>query len=210
MLDLEFQIDTLINDEIHRETLTLSFGDGFLSQKECDENGANCTINTPGKAISEALTFHLSVGTRTLIEADEINEIISALFSQLALKAISGVGGLLGMSGKSKYSSGGSSYLDRLREDYLTKDVNSVTNGIGSGYTPTAQVFSPVDDPGVTPISAAQQAQYDALISQLAQQIASYGQLYNENGEPVDIEIPPVDPVTGEPPAGYPESVDPP
>jgi hypothetical protein len=95
------------------ELATLSFGDGFLSTKLCETvHGAgttkdNCFISTPGKVVSEALTFQLSTGPRALIEADEFNEIIAALFGQLANQAITGAAGILGLSGGTGYTSPG-------------------------------------------------------------------------------------------------------
>lgn len=108
----------------------LLWGSGMLSKKVCEtveespggETIAGveaptyqkeiCNTVTPGKAISEALTFDLSTGKRTLIEADEINEVISALFQQLAVQALEGANGLLGLSDKG--SDGTPSYLDRM------------------------------------------------------------------------------------------------
>jgi hypothetical protein len=89
----------------------LDFGGGFLSAKVCRQvEGANgtkesCSISTPGKVIQEALTFQLSTGQRSLIEADEVNEIIAALFGQLAKQAIVGAAGLLGLSDDTGYTS---------------------------------------------------------------------------------------------------------
>jgi hypothetical protein len=79
-----------------------------LSKKICEgiegTSGEKCTISTPGQVISEALTFQLSTGPRSLIEADEINEIIGALLNQLTLKAVEGINGLLGLSGGTGYT----------------------------------------------------------------------------------------------------------
>ncbi len=89
----------------------LDFGGGFLSFKTCRQvetaNGSkeSCQVATPGKVIQEALTFQLSTGQRSLIEADEVNEIISALFGQLAKQAIVGAAGLLGLSDDTGYTS---------------------------------------------------------------------------------------------------------
>lgn len=87
-----------------RESSLLSYGDGFLSSRICESIGGegsleNCVISTPGKTIQDALAFQLEVGGRVLIEADEISEIIGALFSQLTKTAITGASGLLGLSG---------------------------------------------------------------------------------------------------------------
>lgn len=56
----------------------------------------SCKTVTPGDTISAALNVQTSAGTLALIEADEINEIISALFQQLAVQMLTGARGLLG------------------------------------------------------------------------------------------------------------------
>jgi len=93
-------------------------GNGFLSLKTCVEvNGKQqCKVVTPGKVISEQLTKALGASQDTLITADEINEVVSALFAQLAQQALTGAGGLLGLSS----GSGGSSYLDQVDNDDST------------------------------------------------------------------------------------------
>ncbi len=87
-----------------RQSKYLSYGNGFLSSLDpnCKKvsGGNDCTIVTPGKVIQDALTFQLSTGPRSLIAADEINEILGALFAQLAQQAITGTKGLLGMSSR--------------------------------------------------------------------------------------------------------------
>ncbi|MBI4086878.1 hypothetical protein HY416_02765 [Candidatus Kaiserbacteria bacterium] len=112
----------------------LAWGSGFLSKKECHpvidtRNGSEtqeCGTVTPGDTISEALTFELSTGSRTLLEADEINEVISALFTQLSLKALEGAGGLLGLT-KSEEGQGGTSYIDRINDPRFDRVPGSST-----------------------------------------------------------------------------------
>jgi hypothetical protein len=107
------------------ETLQeLNWGDGFLSQKICQSVSGftgteNCQIVKPGQVIADQLNQALGAGQRSLIEADEINELIGALFGQLANQALTGVAGLLGLSGGDGFGgrSGGPSYLDRLYDD---------------------------------------------------------------------------------------------
>ncbi len=100
------EMDARIVNAKGREVKLLDFGGGFLSAKICNATTGNnpsayqvnCEISTPGKVIQEALTFQTSTGPRSLIEADEINEIIGALFQQLAIKAVTGAKGLLGLT----------------------------------------------------------------------------------------------------------------
>lgn len=126
-LEAQARLKIKLKNEAGQEMEVASWGDGFLSKKICETvegtNGGsygqtagtptagstarptgNCTISTPGKVISEALTFQLSTGPRSLIEADEINELIGALLNQLVTKAMGGINGLLGLSGGTGYT----------------------------------------------------------------------------------------------------------
>jgi hypothetical protein len=106
----------------------LEFGQGFFSQEVCtpaEEGGTDekCTITTPGIVIKDQLSFALTTPARSLIEADEMNEVLGALFSNLAQQAITGVNGLLGLGGNADFSDmtfGASvnlSYLDAMDEE---------------------------------------------------------------------------------------------
>lgn len=113
----------LINAQNEKVKL-LEFGDGFLSGETCNEVNTpsgtrkDCFITKPGQVISEALTLNLDSGRQTLIAADEINEVVSALLGQLANRALTGASGLLGLSGGTGYTySGysGGSFVNQLR-----------------------------------------------------------------------------------------------
>ncbi|MFZ2522007.1 MAG: hypothetical protein WAX44_01945 [Minisyncoccia bacterium] len=99
----------------------LNWSGGFLSWETCPEGmeldpsfgTGDCQVdkqtNTPGSVISESLHLNVGIGTRRLEVADEINEIIGALFNQLAGRIVGGVGrGLFGASnpgtGETKYT----------------------------------------------------------------------------------------------------------
>lgn len=109
----------------------LEFGQGFLSNEVCEmeygwaEPQEKCYISTPGKTISDALSFNIDSGRQSLISADEIDEIIGALFSQLAEAGISGAAGLLGLSedtGHTYEGFDGGSYLNQMTieaNDYI-------------------------------------------------------------------------------------------
>lgn len=104
LLAAQSQATVRILNGQNRESQILDFGNGFLSSRICEAvSGAgtteeNCFISTPGKVVEDALTFQLSTGPRTLITADEVNEIVAALFGQLTQYAITGAAGLLGLS----------------------------------------------------------------------------------------------------------------
>lgn len=137
-LAAEGEMYARIADEEGRTVQELEWGQGFLSFKVCSDtdvaNGTqtDCDITTPGQVIADQINRSLGAGQDALIEADEINEIIGALFAQLAQQAITGVYGLLGLGGGTGYSNsnfgpgGDQSYLDALGEEGTGSD--SVTN----------------------------------------------------------------------------------
>jgi hypothetical protein len=102
-----------------KETL-LSWANGFMSDTRCEkvEGKEKCTIVTPGSTIENQLNETLASGQRRLEVADEINEIVAALFAQLAKQAITGAGGLLGLTQAS--AGGGGNYYDQLARDTTT------------------------------------------------------------------------------------------
>ena len=115
----------------------LDWGQGFLPFKVCSDtdvaNGTqkNCTITTPGKVIADQVNQSLNAGQEALITADEINEIIGALFAQLAQQAITGVNGLLGLGGNSGFNdnrfgpNNDQSYLEALKDENMPGGVEN-------------------------------------------------------------------------------------
>ncbi len=136
------KLDARIVNAKGRELKLLDWGNGFLSWKECGGSGAtdpistaNCPIVTPGKVIESQLNDTLDSGRNRLIVADEIDEIIGALLTQLTQQALSGSGGLFGLS---QNQNGQSSYTSRLRADstatnkILNKTKETVSKEIDS------------------------------------------------------------------------------
>lgn len=114
----------------------LEWGQGFLSFKVCSDtdvtSGAqtNCQITTPGQVIADQINKSLGAGQDTLIAADEINEIIGALFAQLAQQAITGINGLLGLS------SGGFTGSDGTQYDSYLEAVGAESTTAGTIQNP--------------------------------------------------------------------------
>ena len=71
-----------------------------------------CPVNTPGSVIQESLQNNLNGPLRELEIADEINEIVNALFAQLVTQVLQ-----KGLSGVSSKDASGSSYLDSTIKD---------------------------------------------------------------------------------------------
>lgn len=111
----------------------LDWGDGLFSKKgDCISIAGDpkCTITMPGKAISEALTVQVGNDSQALLTADEINEVVMALFSQMTVQALQGAAGLLGL-GRSNSNYGGRSYLDAVGSDaYDSSGGRTVSGGI--------------------------------------------------------------------------------
>jgi hypothetical protein len=114
------EMDKRIAAKQFAEIKDIDHGRGFRSLKNCNNETGECVITTPGSVIQEQLSFQLTTAARSLIEADEMNEVLGALFSNLANQAITGVNGLLGLGGNAEFSDntfGASvslSYLDAM------------------------------------------------------------------------------------------------
>lgn len=111
----------------------LDWGKGFRSWRSCEEWGPQVIdasgrvirkgpclkegpIKTPGSIIQDQTSGALGTTLRELELADEIDEIVGALINQLLVKAITGSGGLLGVS-KGSITSGGRSAAEELLTD---------------------------------------------------------------------------------------------
>ncbi|MEQ1500186.1 MAG: hypothetical protein ABL917_02315 [Parcubacteria group bacterium] len=109
-LQAQSQLQKDIDAQVNKYNKQLEQGRGFLSHEVClgtevrtvstgriDCIGAKKTV-TPGSVIGEKLNSTLGTGERRLEVADEIDEVLGALLSQLTSRVIGGVGGLLGSS----------------------------------------------------------------------------------------------------------------
>lgn len=108
----------MMNEQESNERLTLNFGNGFLSMKDEDGN-----ITTPGDVIAGQINKALGAGQDVLVEADEINELLTALFYQLVNQLFT-PGGLRG-----------SNYGDGF-------DYDNIQNG---GNVDLDDIYTPID-----------------------------------------------------------------
>ena len=108
------------------------WGRGFMSWRSCEVPGPNIVVagrvtrkgpckkegplKTPGSVIQDQATGALGTTLRELELAQEIDEVVGALINQLLVKAMTGVGGLLGAS-KGDITNGGESYASTLLTD---------------------------------------------------------------------------------------------
>jgi len=135
---------SVLNAE-QEKSAVINFGQGFLSNEVCEmeygwgEPQEKCYISTPGQTISNALSFNLDSGRQTLVAADEIDEIIGSLLSQIANQAVTGAKGLLGLSegtGHTYAGYTGGSYVNNLNTQ-STNNINysSIASSINSAIT---------------------------------------------------------------------------
>lgn len=110
LLEAEAELNIRLVNARNEEIEVLRWGQGFLSNEVCEViHGAGtprerCFISNPGAVINEQLNEALGSSFSTLIEVDEWNELVSALFGQLAQQAVTGINGLLGMSDGTGYT----------------------------------------------------------------------------------------------------------
>lgn len=111
-------------DEAQKET---DYGGGYLSQRECDgteEEGEDCSITTPSSTTRDTAQNIFDSPVRQLELADEIDEIIDVLLSQLSTKIL-GRGGLSGL-GRSR--GGKTSYISSLQSGNNNDDISRDRN----------------------------------------------------------------------------------
>ncbi len=113
-----------------------------LSSPEGSMICAKEETQTPGAAIEGQLNNALGAGLGRLQVADEINEIVGALLTQLANKAL---GGLLGLSRRG--SDGSNPYTSQFQSDSQDNAINQYFNDSQDNLEDT--INSPVFDPSV-------------------------------------------------------------
>ena len=111
--EVSFELQGRKTAAVNEKLKLLDFGAGFQSKRECDPDGTNCKIVTPGSVIEAQLNNVLPSGLRRLELADEFNEIVNSLFAYLVNEALTD--GLRSLS-KSKDSETGTSYTDDVSD----------------------------------------------------------------------------------------------
>lgn len=136
----EQELARQISEAVGVQITELDWGNGFLSWRECEDKsgtstevnlgtpppasgGKNCgPIETPGSVIQSQINQTLGLTGDQLVSADEINEVVSALMSQLVTQVLGGTG----LSGVSSVSSGGRGFIDQAASS------TQYTNGANS------------------------------------------------------------------------------
>ena len=97
----QIELDSRLAEALSIQDKQLSWNSGFLSWSECiseDPDTGECyrrgPVQTPGKGIEGQLQGVLGTGVRQLELADELDELVSALFVQLLRQVVFGAQGL--------------------------------------------------------------------------------------------------------------------
>jgi hypothetical protein len=176
------EVDEKINDE-YRE---LDWGQGFKSQKNCKKipvgNGVyeeSCEIVTPGATLKNIIDYVSLTGHRQTENADEVDELMGSLMSNIHTQIITSVGGLRGLS-QSNSSSGGA-YLDqiagdastRTRTEYTDVGVNFLASAVATetAYGAARKASSKTLGEAASRVQIKEDACWDALIEQAKQDL---------------------------------------
>jgi hypothetical protein len=95
----------------------------------------DCPVQTPGSVISGSLQNNLNGPLRELEIADEINEIVNALFAQLVTQVLQ-----KGLAGVSSRDSSGTSYLNQTISD-INAESNPQVQGIKNELIKNVDAF---------------------------------------------------------------------
>jgi hypothetical protein len=144
LLDAQNLLDESLDAAQSQEQISLDWGSGFRSVervRSVDLGGGQSTqlrsIVTPGFMIAEQLKQTLGTGLRQTENADEIDEIISALMANIGTEMLTDIEGLSGLSA----SFGGQApYVDRLAADSAARTRGNMTGAAASIVTNTIRV----------------------------------------------------------------------
>lgn len=148
-----FGAEIVLEDDLHMKVteaqgnaqIQLNWGQGFLSwcgdkdpeptangqietinvtgQTCLDKDGKPGTIKTPGSVIQSQINQTLGLTGNTLVTADEFNEVIGALMSQLTSQVLGA-----GLSAIGGTSSGGNGYLDQATNPSQITSATQASN----------------------------------------------------------------------------------
>tara|TARA_B100000745_G_scaffold140141_2_gene91528 strand:+ start:2435 stop:4273 length:1839 start_codon:yes stop_codon:yes gene_type:complete len=138
------RLNDAIAAEQDREQTQLDWGSGFRTverDRTVDLGGGQITrlqrIVTPGFLIAEQLKQTIGTGLRQSENADEIDEIISALMANIGTEMLTDIEGLSGLSA----SFGGQApYIDRLAADSAARTRGNMTGAAASVINNTIRV----------------------------------------------------------------------
>lgn len=124
------------------ENRVLDYSRGMKVQKVCREVGGSasstkCGYVSPAFLSSDSVSFQLAeLPGLQMLQTDEFNEVVSNLMSNLTNQAMTGLTGVLGLSGNPQYSAnvfgdgGNLSYVDALLADDISRYQTATANPI--------------------------------------------------------------------------------
>lgn len=138
------QLEGSIASAKSREQTQLNWGSGFRTvetNKSIDLGGGETTnlkrVVTPGFMIADHLKQTIGTGLRQSENADEIDEIVSALMSHIGVELLSDVEGF---SGLAQSFNGEASYVDRLAQDSAARTRSNMTGAAASIVNNTIRI----------------------------------------------------------------------
>lgn len=135
LLEAEAALRARIVNEQGEQIDLLQFGDGFFSKLSCtrvtfngQEREGTCNVNLPGKLIEGRLNDALGAGTDRLEIADEMNEVIAAIFAGIVTRIFDSDDGLAGYNNSS------------LRQEIVDAENNIQLSGDYNPYDSALQI----------------------------------------------------------------------
>jgi len=126
------RLDEAVSSEVDRERTELDWGNGFrtaVTNQNIDlGDGTQQSVQrivTPGSLISQHIEQLIGTGLRQSENADEIDEIVSALMSNLGTQVLTDLQGLYGVS---QSFNGAPGYLDKLTSDSAQRTRDNFLN----------------------------------------------------------------------------------
>ena len=139
-IDIRRELDIRTTNARIQESRLLDWGGGFLSFRECREGETqpHCKgdVLTPGDVIQSQLNETLTIGERRLVVADEINEIVGALLTQVVRKALGGARGLTGVSTSIENNSN----VTRTNDPRLSENLEGLEEQIAASISAANQI----------------------------------------------------------------------
>lgn len=123
LIEARSAIDTQVDNTNFRD-LVLQ-GNGFIPQFNQDTNPLTQKVVTPGYILAESLSQVVGSGYRQLESANEIDQIVSALWGGLTTQLLTDTRGLVGLT---RPQNGQQSYLDRMAAEASLALRNSAIN----------------------------------------------------------------------------------
>ena len=143
-INAQNQLTESILSAQEREQTRLNWGNGFRTvetSRTIDLGGGDTTnvrrVVTPGFMIAENLRQTLGTGLRQSENADEIDEIVSTLMSNIGVEFLSDVEGF---SGLQQSFNGEASYIDRLAQESAARARSNMTGVSASTINNTLRV----------------------------------------------------------------------